>query len=369
MVAVDQQQEDQRIAAYRDSGLFDVAWYKIFYPDINAAGIDPLLHFARFGMAEGRLANRYFDPSWYLRTNPDVSNAQLDPFIHYWRHGDQEGRRPHPYFDAGWYRSAYGLAADTPALPHFLANRRTGRFIPCPELYPVTFQAPYRDDPALGVDPFGHYLDDIAGMGKESSPELGIIAPSGLVDANYYLINASDVYEAELDPTVHYCRFGWREHRRPNIYFDIGWYLQTNPVLARLKVNPLIHYILEGEPRNRRSCAYFDPEWYRATYDVPPGQTALAHYLAHRRSQTVSPNPLFDVKWYVKQHQDVLGPNRDPFAHYLQAGTTQDIDPSPQFDAAKYRREHLGRPSKSFRHMLRPDQDNPLVHYLRSTYT
>jgi hypothetical protein len=319
-------------------------------------------------MAERRQPNRYLDPDWYLGQYPDIAEAGVDPALHFLRHGDLEGRRPHPLVDPAWYRQAYDLPPETPVLRHFLSVRLTGRHVPSAELFAVPFLSLYRDDPAVGVDPVGHFLDDMEAARTEVFPDLTIVLGSALVDPNYYLINASDVHEAQLDPAVHYCRYGWKEHRRPNIYFDVGWYLQTNPDLRRLQINPLVHYILVGEPQGRRPVPYFDPLWYRETYGVPAAQSALAHFLQHRRSQTVSPTPLFDVAWYVARHQEELGRNRDPFAHYLQVGTTRDIDPSPAFNAALYRRRHLGRPSRMFRHMAHPDKDNPLVHYLRATY-
>ena len=138
------------------------------------------------------------------------------------------------------------------------------------------------------------------------------------MDPNYYLINGTDVHEAQLDPAEHFCRFGWREGRKPNIYFDTRWYRQTNPMVERLKA--------------------------------------------------FSPTPLFDVTWYVEQHADGLAGNLDPSAHFLQAGTYHDIDPSPSFSAAEYRRRHLGRPSRQFTRLMHPDRDNPLVHHLRAEY-
>jgi len=49
------------------SGLVDTAWYAGQYPDIAAAGADPLAHFTDWGWREGRLPNLYFDTAWYLR--------------------------------------------------------------------------------------------------------------------------------------------------------------------------------------------------------------------------------------------------------------------------------------------------------------
>jgi hypothetical protein len=349
------------IAELTASGLVDGAWYRARNPDVAGAGLDPVTHFVRFGAQEGRTPNRWFDTAWYTGENPDIVAAGLNPLIHYLRHGDQEGRQPHRLFDPAWYRRAYDLADDTRALPHFLTVRTTGRYAPCAALWAVQYLPGFeggRDDP------FGRYLDAMA-----PEPDLSVVGPSGLVDPNFYLINAGDVHDAAIDPASHYCRFGWREGRKPSIYFDVNWYIGTNPDLARLRVNPLVHYILVGEPADRRPVPYFEPAWYRRTYNVPSGETALAHYMARRRSQKVSPNHLFDVVWYAAVHAESLGPNRDPFAHYLQEGTIGDVDPSPGFDAAHYRRRHFGRPSRRFRQLMTPERDNPLVHCLRQQYS
>jgi hypothetical protein len=356
------------LAELEASGLFDGAYYLLQNADVRGSDLEPLLHFYRYGWREARKPNEYFDPAWYLEHYPDVGEAAMNPLLHYLRHGEREGRRPVGHFDPAWYRAAYNLPADAVALAHFLTLRTSGRFAPVSELWAVMTMAPYHDDPALGDDPFVHYRQDMLRENREPFPDVQVVTNSGLIDPNYYLINGSDVHDAALDPIQHFCRYGWREGRKPNIYFDMHWYLHTNPGVAQLQINPLVHYILEGEAAGRRPVSYFDPVWYRETYGIEPGQNALRHYLAHRRSQAFSPTPLFDVAWYVENHPDEVGTNRDPFAHYLQAGTFSDIDPSPQFSAEQYRRQHMGRPSRLFRQLMHPDRDNPLVHRLRSEY-
>jgi hypothetical protein len=358
---------DALIGRLTASGLFDSTWYLQCNQDVAAAGLDPLQHYIDYGRAEGRWPNRYFDPVWYRLNNPKAAADGLDPLLHYM--DDNERRRPHLMFDPDWYRSAYPVPPTRSALGHYLANRTSGLFAPCQELFAVPWIAPYCDDAAAGIDPVAHYLDDIQAAQQEPLPDLAIVRAARLVDENYYLINGTDVHEANLDASDHYCRYGWREGRRPNIYFDPIWYARTNPDVARLGVNPLVHYIVAGEPADRRPVPFFDPGWYRDKYGVPVDQTALGHYLVNRRTQIYSPTPLFDVRWYIERAGDRLGRNRDPFAHYLLAGLTQDIDPSRNFDAAGYRRTHLGRPSRGFTKMLRPEEHNPLVHHLRAEYT
>ncbi|HEY4175108.1 MAG TPA: hypothetical protein VGM42_18910, partial [Rhodopila sp.] len=160
-------------------------------------------HFVHHGSAEGRWPNRYFDPAWYQQENPNP-----DPLLHYIRHGEPAGRRPHPLFDPAWYRSIYGIPAGQLALGHYLANRISGLFVPSPTLFAVPRMSPYRDDPAHGIDPIAHYLDDAEANGWEAFPDPAIIRTSGLVDENFYLIHGADVHQANLDPSDHYCRYG-----------------------------------------------------------------------------------------------------------------------------------------------------------------
>jgi len=130
------------------SSEFSTSGYLEKYPDVRAAGIDPLSHWVRSGRAEGReavpcLSSRtirrpelsdglvdrrdeivtylssfgirvdpdeldaplhgidagapdWFDPSWYLSAYPDVAEAGVDPLQHFLRFGLREWRQPNP---------------------------------------------------------------------------------------------------------------------------------------------------------------------------------------------------------------------------------------------------------------------------------
>jgi hypothetical protein len=310
-------------------------------------------------------AGRWFDRTWYLARNPDVRQAGIDPLAHYLRYGEAEDRFPSPWFNPAWYRHAYGLPVGQSPLEHFLQRRTTGQFLPCAALYLVPHLPPWRDDATNGVDPFNHYLLEMVTPEHELLPDLTQIQPSGLIDAAYHHINMVGRYENELDPALHYCRIGWRTGLRPSTAFDPRWYVETNPIIARLQINPLTHYIVEGEAANRRPAVWFDPAWYRSEYHVPVEQLALAHYLQHRHDRAVSPNPLFDVKWYVARHGESI-PNRiDPFSHYLVAGALRNIDPSPHFDAHLWRHRHMAPAAAEGQSEMPVTSRNPLVDFLR----
>ncbi|MBN2577681.1 MAG: sulfotransferase [Pirellulales bacterium] len=73
---------------------FDAAWYKEQYPDVAAAGADPVRHYTNVGWIEGRNPGPLFDNDWYLRQYPDVPG--INPLAHYLCYGMAEGRAPHP---------------------------------------------------------------------------------------------------------------------------------------------------------------------------------------------------------------------------------------------------------------------------------
>jgi hypothetical protein len=71
---------------------FDPAFYLAAYPDVAAAGLDPLWHFTRTGWSEGRDPTRWFSIRDYLETYPDIANAGINPFVHYVAAGRAENR-------------------------------------------------------------------------------------------------------------------------------------------------------------------------------------------------------------------------------------------------------------------------------------
>jgi hypothetical protein len=90
-------------------------YYLNRYPDIAAARLDPVEHYLFFGFREGRSPNRWyaacqggtgrllcrvvryltaFDDDYYLTRYPDVAMSGIDPVMHYMRYGVWEGRIP-----------------------------------------------------------------------------------------------------------------------------------------------------------------------------------------------------------------------------------------------------------------------------------
>jgi len=73
-----------------------------------------------------------------------------------------------------------------------------------------------------------------------------LVARSGLFDAKYYLEEYPDVAAAGMVPSEHYCKFGWREGRRPGpmVHTD---YVSAGPIGRHFaRFNPIIIWLLLG---------------------------------------------------------------------------------------------------------------------------
>lgn len=67
------------------------AWYRETYPEVAELGMDPAMHYLRYGAAMGRNPGKNFDTQFYLETYPEAAESGLNPLIHYALHGQAAG--------------------------------------------------------------------------------------------------------------------------------------------------------------------------------------------------------------------------------------------------------------------------------------
>jgi len=193
----------------RSRNLFDPDYYRTRYPDVAAAGVNPLLHFIVAGAFEGRQPHPLFDTAFYLRKYPDVAAANANPLGHYLKHGGAEGRQPHPLFDPAYYL----------------------------ERYP--------DVRGAGVNPLVHYVLYGAAEGRKPHP---------LFQPDYYLSRCPEA-RRRGNPLAHFL-----ESRgsccSPHPLFDCESYLRANPDAAAQGANPLVHYVLLERGKEQGAGAF-----------------------------------------------------------------------------------------------------------------
>lgn len=108
-----------------------------------------------------------------------------------------------------------------------------------------------------------------------------ILSDSGLFDRDFYVREYPEAGGRRVEPVVDFLIRGGFEGCRPNPVFDSAFYLNAYPDVRSAGTNPLWHYALYGEAEGRVPSRLFDPQEHRAAHpDLPPGQSALADYLA-----------------------------------------------------------------------------------------
>jgi glycosyltransferase involved in cell wall biosynthesis len=188
--------------------------------------------------------------------------------------------------------------------------------------------------------------------------EIEQIRACGVFDASFYLETYRDVANAGVDPLEHFYDTGYREDKRPNFYFEPQWYLARFPDVAASGQNPLFHYAMYGDKEGRDPGPLFNTGWYREKFKPDSHEVALAHYLRHNKSGTVSPFPDFDIEYYAKHNHDVIAAGVDPFMHFVSYGYKEWRNPSPDFDIYFYVQRFLkDKPSQ-----------NPFFHWLENRH-
>lgn len=83
------------MAAFDATQLIDVQWYLAVYPDVAAAGVDPIQHYLNNGAAECRDPGHWLDSAWYVDQHPQARAHPRGAFGHFLDVGLAAGYPPH----------------------------------------------------------------------------------------------------------------------------------------------------------------------------------------------------------------------------------------------------------------------------------
>ncbi len=296
--AEDRHAEDRRLLR---AG-FDVGYYRRDYPDIAMPDNDLLDHFLTVGWREGRNPSAAFDTMAYLIANADVAAADVNPCVHYARHGRAEGRatfpavspalqafrlfgapiadwveRLRPHVDTMFYAGSLGAAfhrlSGVDLVAHYAFRGWREGLAPRADFDTRAWLARHPEYDGSMVNPLliaterlrapmaraGHSVplarDQAADPAPMDSSWADVVRPE--FSASYYLRQYPDVARSGLDAMTHYLTRGWRLGYRPSPDFDTSYYLAVNPDVAAAGVEPFWHYLLQG--------------WREGRQPAPPG--------------------------------------------------------------------------------------------------
>ena len=358
---------------------FDIDFYKrqINFPNDDGYE-DPFEHYINIGWKTGLNPSPYFDTKFYLARSPDVVNAQMNPLIHYAVWGIKEGRLPHPdmandisylttedddtkliraNFDGEFYYNKYPDVKNNNADPvlHYMHFGWRLGYDPA-SFFSTRFYIEKNDDVrSIDMNPFLHYLKWGKFEGRQGTPiphftdkynykipnrEERVIREK--FDIDYYLTQNFSLLSKNVDPIKHYIHFGWRLGLNPTRDFNTNFYVSRHVNTVFDYVNPFFHYFDEGfklgsiplavhkillaESGRERDLItkeiienYFDRKYYLERYsDIKKNNVdPLAHYISHGYKENRDPAPWFSTSFYKSKYPNFNLYNVDPFTHYI----------------------------------------------------
>lgn len=215
---------------------FDPDFYLAQLPDdldiINAAE-----HYLFEGWRNGFDPSPDFSTDEYLLHYPDVRAAGMNPLEHYARFGVREGRQPRPSHVYPGLRRGPGLAEQ-----------------PFPEDAPP--------DDALALDLAGdepadglYEAEAVIAIAAEPAPpaiDPGVLsAVQSHMDTPYYRYQLRDTAAGGEELARHYILEGWKRGLDPTTGFSTRYYLEANPDVEAAGVNPFYHYVVAGQAEGR----------------------------------------------------------------------------------------------------------------------
>lgn len=208
---------------------------------------------------ERPLLSPYFDPFFYLLSYPDVHERGLDPLLHFLEFGLAELRAPHPLIDLRHIVDNDTLAlGDPPELAQLVDLLEYDLASPGPYFDPRFYQEQLGPNaPVHGM--LRHFLS--RGVWDHR-------LPNAWLDPIWYADRNSDVPDEPYGALRHFVMTGDAEARAAGPRFDGKLYWARYPDVAEAQVPPLRHYLSRGRDEGRQAPQDTQPHAAPATSDI-----------------------------------------------------------------------------------------------------
>lgn len=307
---------------------FSTNGYLERYPDVVASGANPLIHYIRHGIAEGRVApgavrflegrlpeiapedlaliTANFDSGFY-NYQTDRQFSLEDGVSHYLSAGWMEGHDPARNFSTKKYLQTHDDVATSgknPFLHYLQFGVSEGRTVYPSEVIVVQAQD-YQANPA-----------DFARIGPR-------------VDAAFYNRQTGRAY-SQAQAVQHYMNIGWKQGLDPSPDFSTKAYLDHNLDVVEAGMNPLLHFVVYGEPAGRQAISS------NVFLAQPAAREKISESAVDLSVELALVSENIDVDFYSKQ---VPGASFSPVSaakHYIETGWREGLNPSPDFSTDDY---------------------------------
>ncbi|GKQ63221.1 hypothetical protein KAM338_33980 [Aeromonas caviae] len=330
---------NREVRLIRHSSLFDANFYRDRYPDVRESKIDPARHYCLFGWKEHRDPSLSFSTHLYLELNQDVASAGINPLFHYIKHGIIEGRLNslHGNLQITHENTAANNVEATPIINEVDKDLFVQE---CHDVLEVEYDC----------------IDENEITNQRIEIEIKDIVNSGLFDAEYYMSRYPDIKLVSEDYIRHYCEIGWHQGLNPSGDFDTNAYLEAYSDIKNAGLNPFWHYVVAGRFESRLSnplkkniyeendwnkialevediklSGLFDSAYYYGMYpDIQPKPSdPIRHYCEKGWREGRNPSDDFDTRGYLDVYNDIKNANINPFWHYVIAGRAESRQATP----------------------------------------
>ncbi|WP_323735685.1 glycosyltransferase [Methanosphaera sp. ISO3-F5] len=339
-----------------NEGFYDEEYY---LEQCNTTIIDPLDHYLTVGWKKNKNPSPLFNTKEYLRFNEDIRESGMNPLLHYVKYGMNQSRifnfgltyeefknfqkviMEEELFDEEYYLNQLKNQEIKYPLYHYLTEGYKLGLDPSVNFSTSGYLSQYTDIANDGRNPLVHFCQ--YGMDEDRIAKYNITLPElkefrkkvveeELFDEEYYLSQCNE--KNIRNPLDHYVEIGSKKGLNPSILFNTNNYIKNNPNVKYLNKNPLVHYTMYAYDSNRK-----------VNHDL-----SLKQYKKFRNF--VIKEKYFDEKYYLSNLQDTREVN-DALEHYLNIGYEEGYDPSEKFNTSEYLEEYPGIGDK-----------NPLIHYI-----
>lgn len=238
------------------SKYFNKDWYRKQYQ--IPSNISPAKHYLNIGWKEGLDPSVYFSTNAYLDINHDVKG--INPLLHYEKFGVFENRNiginleaklyDTIYFDETWYRKQYQINNKESAYWHYMNIGYKLFYDPSPFFSSKGYYFAHPDVAKTMQNPLYHYEQ----YGKRELPARKIYTRE--VFDEFFEPNVSIIRKSEL--------------------FDEKWYRNTYNLDN--EVDGAVHYLVIGSRLQYNPSLYFSELMYKRYYNLSNMDSSLLHF-------------------------------------------------------------------------------------------
>jgi len=186
-------------------------------------------------------------------------------------------------------------------------------------------------------------------------------------DPAYYISKYPDVLKAGVDPLRHFLKYGWKENRRPNEWFNQTEYVEDHQELVGADTNPFLHFLTYQHISSEKidetlqaACKIRTLYWSdkcRKGEDGPQPVIISSSMPSQEDLRIVERH--FDAEYYIAQNPEISGRYISPLLHFMTLGWIEMRDPNPKFSISGYLRNNKD---------IRDQGVNPFLHYHKYGY-